>query len=229
MEKIISSLRPGQATIVLPDGTVITGPTETVVKTYNSITNTIAFVPQQPVLKKEEKVIPIFSDKDRKILSYLYKKDIDNLEKFMTDYSHLQNWAKKELPNSQPYGEHSGNKSQYCYIDQFGNTFASLSAVGRWYQVDNLENFAQKHKDFIRIPEFNSDNDAYIFWHLDFKDHRGHDISIIRMYYSNIFETLKETELADHIELRYSRRIHAFAHWAIATMYARNPGNRRSY
>lgn len=192
-------------------------------------------------LKSKEPVIPvpeshrIFCPSDRKILSYLSKKEIDKLERFMEDYRHLTLWANKSVPKMRTaYGLNPDKlpiRGQvFCYVDCYGRVYSSLDAVAEFYQVEttggpltSFANYAAKHADKIRIPEFNSDKNAYIFWHLNFKDHRGQKVSIIKMYRCDLYEWEKDDKFDSSIF--YSRRIHQFASYAVTVMHAREHVN----
>lgn len=114
----------------------------------------------------------------------------------------------------------------FCYVDCYGRVYSSLDAIAEFYQVETIggpltsfANYAAKHADKIRIPEFNSDKNANIFWHLNFKDHRGQKVSIIKMYRCSLYEWEKDDKF--DCSIFYSRRIHQFTEYAITVMQAR--------
>ena len=81
-----------------------------------------------------------------------------------------------------------------------------------------FEWYAKTKADKIRIPEFNDDEDAYIFWHLNFKDSNGEKVSIVKTYRCNIYEWEKNI---DDPAIAYSRKLNQFSDFLINVMHAK--------
>lgn len=231
----INNLNPNEVSVVLPDGTTVYGPVQSVIDVIKGIkapAKTEPVVPAAP--KQTENQMPtmnVFNKTDRKILSVYNKDEIKCLEQFMTDNSHLLRWKDKVVPKMHTIYDVDPDtlpirSKNYCYIDCYGNVFSCLDAVAEYYRVKSIgedpqmsfSSYAKMNADKIIIPEFNYSKDAYIFWHLNFNDCCGKKVSIVRAERGDIYEWYKNI---DDPAVARSRRIHQFSKFAIYVMHAR--------
>lgn len=231
----INNLNPNEVSVILPDGTTVYGPVQSVIEVIKGIKAPAKAEPVVPVAPKQtENQMPtmnVFNKTDRKILSVYNKDEIKCLEQFMTDNSHLLNWKSKVVPKMHTIYDVDPDTlpirgKNYCYIDCYGNVFSCLDAVAEYYRVKSIGEapqmsfswYAKMNADKIRIPEFNDGKDAYIFWHLNFNNYYGKKVSIVRAERGDIYEWYKNI---DDPAVARSRRIHQFSNFAIYVMHAR--------
>lgn len=231
----INNLNPNEVSVVLPDGTTVYGPVQSVIEVIKGIKAPAKTEPVAPAAPKQtENQMPtmnVFNKTDRKILSVYNKDEIKCLEQFMADNSHLLSWKDKVVPKMHTIYDVDPDtlpirSKNYCYIDCYGNVFSCLDAVAEYYHVKSIGEapqmsfswYAKTNADKIRIPEFNDSKDAYIFWHLNFNDYCGKKVSIVRAERGDIYEWYKNI---DDTTVARSRRIHQFSNFAIYVMHAR--------
>ena len=231
----INNLNPNEVSVVLPDGTTVYGPVQSVIEVIKGIKAPAKTEPVAPAAPKQtENQMPtmnVFNKTDRKILSVYNKDEIKCLEQFMADNSHLLSWKDKVVPKMHTIYDVDPDtlpirSKNYCYIDCYGNVFSCLDAVAEYYHVKSIGEapqmsfswYAKANADKIRIPEFTYGKDAYIFWHLNFNDCCGKKVSIVRAERGDIYEWYKNI---DDPTVARSRRIHQFSNFAIYVMHAR--------
>ena len=186
----ITNLNPNEVSVVLPDGTTVYGPVQSVIDVIKGIkapAKTEPVTTAAPAAPKQivdyAALLNVFSQADRRILSVYSRDEIARLEHFMAYHSHLLNWKDKVVPKMHTIYDVdpdtlSIRSKNYCYIDCYGNVFSCLDAVAEYYHVKSIGEapqmsfswYAKMNADKIRIPEFNYGKDAYIFWHLNFND-----------------------------------------------------------
>lgn len=231
----ITNLNPNEVSVVLPDGTTVYGPVQSVIDVIKGIkapakTEPVAPVAPKPIVDYAAE-LNVFSQADRRILSVYSRDEIGRLEHFMAYHPHLLNWKSKVVPKMNTIYDVDPDTlpirgKKYCYIDCYGNVFSCLDAVAEYYHVKSIGEapqmsfswYAKLNADKIRIPEFNDGKDAYIFWHLNFNDCCGKKVSIVRAERGDIYEWYKNI---DDPAVARSRRIHQFSNFAIYVMHAR--------
>ena len=230
-----NNININEVTVVLPDGTTVYGPVQSVIDVIKGIkvpTNVDRVVPVAPKqTENHTSTLNVFSKDDRKRLSVYHKYDFERFEQFMADNAYLLNWKDHVVPKMHTIYDVdpdtlSIRSKNYCYIDCYGNVFSCLDAVAEYYHVKSLGEapqmsfswYAKMNADKIRIPEFNDSKDAYIFWHLNFNDYCGKKVSIVRAERGDIYEWYKNI---DDPAVARSRRIHQFSNFAIYVMHAR--------
>ena len=233
----ITNLNPNEVSVVLPDGTTVYGPVQSVIDVIKGIKAPAKTDPVVPVAPATKQIVDyaaelnVFSQADRRILSVYSRDEIARLEHFMAYHSHLLNWKDKVVPKMNTIHDVDPDTlsirgKNYCYIDCYGNVFSCLDAVAEYYHVKSIGEapqmsfswYAKMNADKIRIPEFNDSTDAYIFWHLNFNDCCGKKVSIVRAERGDIYEWCKNI---DDPTVARSRRIHQFSNFAIYVMHAR--------
>lgn len=231
----INNLNPNEVSVVLPDGTTVYGPVQSVIEVIKGIKAPAKTEPAAPVAPKQivdyAAELNVFSQADRRILSVYSRDEITRLEHFMAYHPHLLNWKSKVVPKMNTIYDVDPDTlpirgKKYCYIDCYGNVFSCLDAVAEYYHVKSIGEapqmsfswYAKTNADKIRIPEFNDGKDAYIFWHLNFNDCCGKKVSIVRAERGDIYEWYKNI---DDPAVARSRRIHQFSNFAIYVMHAR--------
>ena len=230
-----NNLNINEVTVVLPDGTTVYGPVQSVIDVIKGIKVPVNVDRVVPVAPKQTEnrtsTLNVFSKADRKRLSVYHKYDFERFEQFMADNAYLLNWKDKAVPKMHTIYDVdpdtlSIRSKNYCYIDCYGNVFSCLDAVAEYYHVKSIGEapqmsfswYAKMNADKIRIPEFNDGKDAYIFWHLNFNDCCGKKVSIVRAERGDIYEWCKNI---DDPTVARSRRIHQFSNFAIYVMHAR--------
>ena len=230
-----NNLNINEVTVVLPDGTTVYGPVQSVIDVIKGIkvpANVDRVVPVAPKqTENRTSTLNVFSKADRKRLSVYHKYDFERFEQFMADNAYLLNWKDQVVPKMHTiYGVDPDTLpirgKKFCYIDCYGNVFSCLDAVAEYYHVKSIgeapkmtfEWYAKTNADKIRIPEFNDDEDAYIFWHLNFKDSNGEKVSIVKTYRCNIYEWEKHI---DDPAVAYSRKLNQFSDFLINVMHAK--------
>ena len=234
----ITNLNPNEVSVVLPDGTTVYGPVQSVIDVIKGIKAPAKVEPVAPVAPAAPKqivdyaaLLNVFSQADRRILSVYSRDEIGRLEHFMAYHSHLLNWKDKVVPKMHTIYDVdpdtlSIRRKNYCYIDCYGNVFSCLDAVAEYYRVKSIGEapqmsfswYAKMNADKIKIPEFTDGKDAYIFWHLNFNNYYGKKVSIVRADRGDIYEWYKNI---DNPAVARSRRIHQFSNFAIYVMHAR--------
>ena len=231
----ITNLNPNEVSVVLPDGTTVYGPVQSVIDVIKGIKAPAKVEPVTPIAPKPivnyAAELNVFSQADRRILSVYSRDEIAHLEHFMAYHSHLLNWKDKVVPKMNTiYGVDPDTlpirSKNYCYIDCYGNVFSCLDAVAEYYRVKSIGEapqmsfswYAKMNADKIKIPEFTDGKDAYIFWHLNFNNYYGKKVSIVRADRGDIYEWYKNI---DNPAVARSRRIHQFSNFAIYVMHAR--------
>ena len=246
----ITNLNPNEVSVVLPDGTTVYGPVQSVIAAIKGIkapakADPVALVAPKQVVNYDDPValvapkqvvnyaaeLNVFSQADRRILSVYSRDEIARLEHFMAYHSHLLNWKDKVVPKMHTIYDVDPDtlpirSKNYCYIDCYGNVFSCLDAVAEYYHVKSIGEapqmsfswYAKMNADKIRIPEFNDDEDAYIFWHLNFKDSNGEKVSIVKTYRCNIYEWEKHI---DNPAVAHSRKLNQFSDFLINVMHAK--------
>ena len=230
-----NNLNINEVTVILPDGTTVYGPVQSVIDVIKGIkvpANVDRVVPAAPKqTENRTSTLNVFSKDDRKRLSVYHKYDFERFEQFMADNAYLLNWKDKVVPKMHTIYDVdpdtlSIRSKNYCYIDCYGNVFSCLDAVAEYYHVKSIGEapqmsfswYAKMNADKIRIPEFNYGKDAYIFWHLNFNDCCGKKVSIVRAERGDIYEWCKNI---DDPTVARSRRIHQFSDFLIYVMHAK--------
>ena len=231
----ITNLNPNEVSVVLPDGTTVYGPVQSVIDVIKGIKAPAKVEPVATAAPKQvvdyAALLNVFSQADRRILSVYSRDEIARLEHFMAYHSHLLNWKDKVVPKMHTIHDVDPDTlsirgKNYCYIDCYGNVFSCLDAVAEYYRVKSIGEapqmsfswYAKMNADKIKIPEFTDGKDAYIFWHLNFNDCCGKKVSIVRAERGDIYEWCKNI---DDPTVARSRRIHQFSNFAIYVMHAR--------
>ena len=231
----ITNLNPNEVSVVLPDGTTVYGPVQSVIDVIKGIKAPAKVEPVATAAPKQvvdyAALLNVFSQADRRILSVYSRDEIARLEHFMAYHSHLLNWKDKVVPKMHTIHDVDPDTlsirgKNYCYIDCYGNVFSCLDAVAEYYHVKSIGEapqmsfswYAKMNADNIRIPAFNYGKDAYIFWHLNLHDCCGKKVSIVRAERGDIYEWCKNI---DDPTVARSRRIHQFSNFAIYVMHAR--------
>ena len=231
----ITNLNPNEVSVVLPDGTTVYGPVQSVIDVIKGIKAPAKVEPVATAAPKQvvdyAALLNVFSQADRRILSVYSRDEIARLEHFMAYHSHLLNWKDKVVPKMHTIHDVDPDTlsirgKNYCYIDCYGNVFSCLDAVAEYYRVKSIGEapqmsfswYAKMNADKIKIPEFTDGKDAYIFWHLNFNNYYGKKVSIVRADRGDIYEWYKNI---DNPAVARSRRIHQFSNFAIYVMHAR--------
>ena len=231
----ITNLNPNEVSVVLPDGTTVYGPVQSVIDVIKGIKAPAKTEPVATAAPKQvvdyAALLNVFSQADRRILSVYSRDEIARLEHFMAYHSHLLNWKDKVVPKMHTIHDVDPDTlsirgKNYCYIDCYGNVFSCLDAVAEYYHVKSIGEapqmsfswYAKMNADKIKIPEFTDGKDAYIFWHLNFNNYYGKKVSIVRADRGDIYEWYKNI---DDPAVARSRRIHQFSNFAIYVMHAR--------
>ena len=143
----INNLNINEVTVVLPDGTTVYGPVQSVIDVIKGIkvpANVDRVVPVAPKqTENRTSTLNVFSKADRKRLSVYHKYDFERFEQFMADNAYLLNWKDQVVPKMHTiYGVNPDTLpirgKKFCYIDCYGNVFSCLDAVAEYYHVKSI-------------------------------------------------------------------------------------------
>ena len=246
----ITNLNPNEVSVVLPDGTTVYGPVQSVIAAIKGIkapakADPVALVAPKQVVNYDDPValvapkqvvnyaaeLNVFSQADRRILSVYSRDEIARLEHFMAYHSHLLNWKDKVVPKMHTIYDVDPDTlpirgKKYCYIDCYGNVFSCLDAVAEYYRVKSIGEAPQM--SFSWYAKMNADKIKIP----EFTD--GKDAYIFwHLNFNNYYGKKVSIVRADRGDIyewyknidnpavARSRRIHQFSNFAIYVMHAR--------
>lgn len=102
-----NNLNINEVTVVLPDGTTVYGPVQSVIdvikgiKVPANVDRVVPVVPKQT--ENHTSTLNVFSKDDRKRLSVYHKYDFERFEQFMADNAYLLNWKDQVVPKNAYY------------------------------------------------------------------------------------------------------------------------------